>query len=437
MANIEIESTKTEAKDPKSEILVMRSLQRNTTASMIDSGGFGAALGFIGYSTVLPTMALALTKSEPFVGFISTIWTGLWLLPQLPAGRRLAGRPYNKPVLVKVAFFSRISLAFFAIALALNLNTTVLAVMLPITLIVFRGLDAVAAVAWFDVISKMFPPHVRGKILGWTQSSAFTAQFVSAFVVAWVLSASGPIFPYNYALLMGLAALCVMLSWVALTFFIEPRSEVVGNPLANLRLRDHVGHILKTDRAFRFNAIGRILIGGIGFAIPFYVLQATQVLDVPADTIGLFLIAQTIGGVTSSLILGPVSQKRGSHIVIRITMLLALIPPSLALLLNLFARDNATLATIGTALIFVALGATDGSFLLGFLQHILDIAPPGQRTAYTGLSNTIGGLTVIAPTIGGLLLQATSFPALFIVTILAPLAGLLVVMRIPKVIRTA
>jgi MFS family permease len=432
MAELEVESGLTEVKDPKSEILVMRSLRRNTSASMIDSGGFGAALGFLGYSTVLPTMALALTNSEPFVGFVTTIWTGLWLLPQLPAGRRLAGRPYNKPALMKAAFFSRVSLALFAIALALNLNTTVLAIMLPITLIVFRGLDAVAAVAWFDVISKMFPPHVRGKILGWTQSSAFAAQFLSAFVVAWVLSVSGPAFPYSYALLMGLAAMCVMVSWVAMTFYIEPRSEVVSNPLAQLRLRDHVGHILRTDRAFRLNALGRILIGGAAFALPFYVVQATQVLDVPSDTIGVFLIAQTVGGVVASLILGSISQKRGSHIVMRATMLLALIPPSVALLLNLFARENATLATLGTVIIFVAMGATDGSFLLGFLQHILDIAPPGQRTAYTGLSNTIGGLTVIAPTIGGLLLNATSFPTLFIVTMLAPLAGLLVAMRIPN-----
>jgi MFS family permease len=437
MADIEIESGVTEIKDPKTEILVMRSLKRNTTASMIDSGGFGAALGFIGYSTVLPTLALALTKSEPYVGLITTLWTGLWLLPQLPAGRRLAGRPYNKPVLVKAAFVSRISLAFFAVALALNLNATALALLLPLTLIVFRGLDSVAAVAWFDVISKMFPPYIRGKILGWTQSAAFAAQFLSAFVVAWALGATGPAFPNNYALLMGLAAVCVLISWLALTFFVEPRSEAVSNPLANLRLRDHVGHILKTDRAFRLNAIGRILIGGIGFAIPFYVVQATQVLNVPTDTIGLFLIAQTIGGTASSLILGPISQKRGSHVVIRLSMLLALVPPATALLLYLFARDSVTLATIGTALIFAAMGATDGSFLLGFLQHVLEIAPPGQRTAYTGLSNTIGGLTVIAPTIGGLLLQATSFPALFIVTMLAPLAGLLVVMRIPKTVRAA
>jgi MFS family permease len=336
MAELKSESPKLGSKDPKAEILVMRSLKRNTTASMTDSGGFGAALGFIGYSTVLPFLARALTTSEPYVGFITTIWTGLWLLPQLPAGRRLAGRPYNKPTLLKAAFFSRISLAFFAIALALNLNATVLAIMLPITLIVFRGLDAVAAVAWFDVISKMFPPRVRGKILGWTQSSAFMAQFVSAFVVAWALGVSGPAFPHNYALLMGLAAVCVMASWVAMTFYVEPRSEAVSNPLAQLRLRDHVGHILKTDRAFRLNAIGRILIGGIGFATPFYVLHATEVLSVPEGNVGLFLAAQTIGGMVSSLILGSISQKRGSTLSSASTMLLALIPPC-GLLLT-FAR---------------------------------------------------------------------------------------------------
>src|SRR5512143_1442128 len=129
MPEIELEGQRTDIKDPKTEILVMRSLQRNTTAALIDSGGFGAALGFIGYSTVLPTLALALTKSEPFVGLITTIWSGMWLLPQLPAGRRLAGRPYNKPVLLKMAFFSRIALIAMAFALILNLNPVLLAVL--------------------------------------------------------------------------------------------------------------------------------------------------------------------------------------------------------------------------------------------------------------------------------------------------------------------
>src|SRR5512143_3660076 len=144
MAEMEVESTIIDVKDPKAEIMVMRSLPRNTWAALVDSGGFGAALGFIGYSTVLPTMALALTKSEPYVGLLTTLWSGMWLLPQLPAGRRLAGRPYNKPVLVKMAFFSRIALLAMSIALLINFNAMLLAVLLPLVIIVFRGLDAVA-----------------------------------------------------------------------------------------------------------------------------------------------------------------------------------------------------------------------------------------------------------------------------------------------------
>lgn len=415
-----------------SEVKVRQLLRHNVIAAMTDSGAFGAALGFMGYSTVLPTLALALSKSELFVGFVTTVWTGTWLLPQLPAGRWMADRPYKKPVLLRAAFFSRIGLVFFAIALALNLNPLLLTIMLPIALAIFRGGDAFAAVAWFDVISKMFPPRMRGRILGWTQSAAFALQFMSSFVVAWALSDAGPAQPYNFALLVGLAALSVLISWVALLFYAEPRGEVANNDSARLDLGAHVWYILKTDRLFRLNAIGRILIGGIGFATPFYVVQAIEVLNVPTDTVGLFLAAQTLGGVVSSLILGPVSQKRGSHIVLRATMLLGLIPPLLGMLLYFFARGHVTLATIGTVLIFAAMGATDGSFLLGFLQHILDIAPPAERTAYAGLSNTIGGLTVIAPTIGGLLLQATSFPVLFVVTALAPLLGLLVALRIPR-----
>ncbi len=415
-----------------SKVDVEQALRRNVRASLIDGGGFGAALGFIGYSTVLPTMALALSKSELYVGIVTTIWSGSWLLPQLPAGRWMAHRPYKKPVLVTASFFSRVAVVVFTIALFLNLNPALLVLMLPITLALFRGLDAVAAVAWFDVISKMFPPRVRGRILGWTQSSAFAFQFLSSFVVAWALGTSGPAFPTNYALLMGLAGLALMVSWVALTFYVEPRGEVNDASVEQLHLLAQARHILKIDRAFRLNAIGRILIGGIGFALPFYVVQATEILNVPKDSIGLFLAAQTVGGVTSSLVLGPVSVRRGSQFVIRIAMLLALIPPLTALLLNLFAQNNVTLATAGTVLIFAALGATDGSFLLGFLQHILDIAPPPELTAYTGLSNTIGGLTVIAPTIGGLLLQATSFPVLFVVTAIAPFLGLLVALRIPR-----
>ena len=59
----------------------------------------------------------------------------------------------------------------------------------------------------------------------------------------------------------GQAAILVLVSWAALTYFIEPRGETTHNQAAHLNLRAHVRSILKTDRAFRLNAIGRILVG--------------------------------------------------------------------------------------------------------------------------------------------------------------------------------
>jgi len=422
-----------EIKDQRSDITHRSVLRRNVLALITDSGSFGGALGFMGYSTVMPRMVLDLTASEPLVGLITTIWTGAWLLPQLFVGRWMANRPHKKPILLKSALIGRSGIALLAIALALNLDKSWLFILLAAALALFRGLDAVSAVAWFDIISKVLPLNVRGRALGWTQTAAFLMQFVVSFVVTWALGTAGPNFPLNYVLLMGLAAVLLMASFSALLFLTEPPGDVSNNVSGQMNVGAHVRHILKTDRAFRLNAIGRILIGGIGLAIPFYVVNATEVLNVPKNSIGLFLAAQTIGGAVSSFILGSVSQRYGSRIVIRATMILGLIPPVLALLLNFFARDNVTLATIGTVLIFAAMGATDGSFLLGFLQHVLDIAPPAERTAYTGLSNTIGGLTVIASTIGGLLLQATSFPVLFIATALFPIAGLAVAWMMPSV----
>jgi len=422
-----------EIKDQRSDITHRSVLRRNVLALITDSGSFGGALGFMGYSTVMPRMVLDLTASEPLVGLITTIWNGAWLLPQLFVGRWMANRPHKKPILLKSALIGRSGIGLFAIALVLNLDKSWLFILLAAALALFRGLDAVSAVAWFDIISKVLPPNVRGRVLGWTQTAAFLMQFGASFVVVWALSGAGPSFPMSYALLMGLAAVLLMVSFGGLLFLIEPPGDVANNVSGRLNVGAHVQHIFKTDRAFRLNAIGRLLIGGIGLATPFYVVQATEVLNVPKDSVGLFLAAQTIGGVVSSLILGSISQRRGSHIVIRATMLLALIPPAIALLLNLFARQDVTLATIGSVVIFAAMGATDGSFLLGFLQHVLEIAPPAERTAYTGLANTIGGLTVIAPTIGGVLLQATSFPVLFIVTILFPIAGLVVAWMMPSV----
>jgi hypothetical protein len=51
--------------------------------------------------------------------------------------------------------------------------------------------------------------------------------------------------------------------------------------------------------------------------------------------------------------------------------------------------------------------------MLGFYNYMLEIAPNDQRPVYIGLGNTIMGLLTLAPTLGGWLLERTSYTVLF------------------------
>jgi hypothetical protein len=63
--------------------------------------------------------------------------------------------------------------------------------------------------------------------------------------------------------------------------------------------------------------------------------------------------------------------------------------------------------------VFVALGAAASIRLLGFRNYLMAIAGKGMRPTYIGVANTILGLLTLAPLLGGWLLEATSYTALF------------------------
>ena len=61
----------------------------------------------------------------------------------------------------------------------------------------------------------------------------------------------------------------------------------------------------------------------------------------------------------------------------------------------------------------MTIGITMGATMLGFFNYTLELAPDGKRPLYVALLNTISGLLVILPTLGGWILRETSFAVLF------------------------
>jgi MFS family permease len=142
-----------------------------------------------------------------------------------------------------------------------------------------------------------------------------------------------------------------------------------------------------------------------------------------------FIIAQTVGGVVASFGLGALAEQRGPGAVIRVTVAVTITGPLVALLIHL-ARAASGLTAI-YAWVFVVLGVTGSAMMLGWMNYVLELAPPGHRPTYMGLSNTLGGLLVLVPMLGGWLLEATSYPVLFATSAVGPLIALAIAVRLP------
>jgi MFS family permease len=67
-----------------------------------------------------------------------------------------------------------------------------------------------------------------------------------------------------------------------------------------------------------------------------------------------------------------------------------------------------------------------------FNNFVLDIAPAKDRSTYVGLANTLTGILVLAPILGGALLQLTSYGALFAIALGIYAIALGVAWKLPK-----
>jgi MFS family permease len=164
-------------------------------------------------------------------------------------------------------------------------------------------------------------------------------------------------------------------------------------------------------------------------ALPFYVGHAQDVLNLPARVIGYFVVAQTVSTVFASLGLAAISERWGPRHVAQIGGAAGAMAPLLALLLHI--SGPGWIAQL-YPIIFVALGVINSTFMLGFFNYLIEIAPDDARPAFVGMSNTVLGLMTLVPILGGWLLNRTSYSVLFTSATLASSLGFLMSLRLPS-----
>ena len=390
-------------------------VHRNAFAFIGESVWFGLGLVFVSTTTILPEFISRLTGSAVLVGLIISLTEGAWRAPQLLFANALGHKPRKKRYLTIAGLIGRPAYLLIAIALMLGIaKSPRVAVLLFFALHTLMYLAmSVDTLVWWDVLAKAIPAFRRGRVLGYSTAIRGAVSIAVGLLIARLLGASGPGFPTAYTICFAAGGACFLLSLVSWLFVVEPDEVVAERRPTWTEYGGQIRSILKGSSPFRRLLAVRLLAGFNGLALGFFGLFGVERLGFAPASLGLFAMVQTVSGIAAGLWFARVSERAGNHRIVQIATLISLTGPVVGLAF-LLAPD--ALWRPFYAWTFVSIGVFQTAQFVGFASLNVDLAPPGQRTTYVGLFNTLSSLVIVWPAVGGWLLERTSYGLLFGVT---------------------
>ena len=423
-------------------------LRRNQWAVGLDSTLFGIGAYFISVGTVLISLASYLTDNKVIIGLIPLGWQASFLLPQLLAARIIRGKARTKPYsVIPILALRPFMLVFpFWLLFTRAANPTLTVWLLILSLVTFMFADSLATAGWFDMLGRTFSPRVKGRVITASGLVSSIGGIGVGLVVGAILGSSAIPFPNNYAYVMLIANAFFTASLLAFlrikerpatAFPIEMRAQA-PNYLS------HIISLVRADSTLRKMMLARVLVAVESMAAAFYVVFARERLQLPDAAVGVFTTAIVVGGLVGTSVFGWIYGRFGSRRVINAAGTLQFLSPLLAVLVSIFALPGSVLGWIGYAVLCVVMvfnGAINRSGMLGSMSYAQSLAPAGERPAYVGAMNTVGGVGALMPVVGGALINtllgtglgATAYTVVFAIAAAVVGAGVLTGLTLPHV----
>jgi MFS family permease len=381
---------------------------------------FNLAEALVGGTTVLPTFISQITASKVLIGLSGTMGNAGWLMPQLIVANLVGHVKRKKPVYVWAGVV-RIA-AIWSIAMMLALGTEpravyfIAAFFLLYTIYVLGG--GVAGIPFMDIVAKTVRPDRRGTFFG---ARLFFGGIASAFAGLFVKSTiASRAFPEDFTVLFLSAAVVITLAVISFSAVTEPEVAVQERRMPFRRFLLKGPFLLRNVRSYRMVLVVRILLGIWGMALPFYIVYAQERLGLEASSVGIFLSVQMVGMIISNLVWGTLSNRMGNRIVIILVSAAAVLPPLITLLTGVIPPLG---GMIGFGSVFFFIGSVLSGLRVGYHSYMLDVSPEAERPTYLGFMNTFIAPVLLLSSLGGLLIEKTSYQVLFWTVIFAGAAA--------------
>jgi MFS family permease len=200
----------------------------------------------------------------------------------------------------------------------------------------------------------------------------------------------------DVAEIFGFAAGCFFLSAVALLFLVEPADKVELPKQSIVKQFGHVLAPLTYDRNFqRLMYVGAMYGASMGL-FPHYQYVGRNVVDLPFSRLIWWLIYQNVGMAMFSFLAGPVADRFGNRLVLRLSMLGLCAAPLLTLILSAYGPE----AGKWYDLVFVLVGLTPVTYRT-VQNYTLEICSSEDQSRYLsavglGMASTL----ILSPVLG-------------------------------------
>ena len=404
-----------------------RIYRRNFVYFLVDNILFSVAIGIISSTTVIPDFVRHLTDSEILIGLSGSLFTIGFTLPQLFIARYIVRHARKKWWFVGPNIPVRFVILIFAgITVWLGRSKPEL---ILVAFFICYGIaalgDGLVGVPWADLAGTSLDNRWRARMFGLTSASTGVIMLLIAPLIGVVLSAAGPGFPDDYAVLFGAAGVLFAISILPGMFFHElPGGKAVEKTPSLREFLPDLGRVLRRDVPYRAFIVMRMLTSLFMMAAPFYIGYATVELGLSSDVaVPVLLAMQTIGSVGGALAYTWLGA-RNNLLYIRLALGTAVLLPVCALLAGVMGPVPLYVGFLLSGL------ATSSNLMSSYLNWVVGYASPEQRPIYVGLSNTAAAVvSFIAPFIGGTIAQSFGYQPLFVVSLVMALGTLFVTLR--------
>ena len=391
---------------------VERDLPRNFTAHLIH--GLLGQTGFrlVLAPTFLPAYVFALSGSSEIVGLARGCQAfGMFLTPIVGA-TLIEHRRRVLPMVFATGAAMRLSVLGLALA-GFFLGTQANLVAICVFLGLYGFFTGMQSVTFSFLVSKVIPVHKRGAVGGLRNSLANLVAIGTGVLGGWFVKHDvlGNGYASVFLVAFGLAAGGLMVMLIVR----EPESpEVKVQQKLAARLRE-LPALIRTDAGYRAYVGARAVGAGGRMALPFYFVYASQAGDLPAATIGYAHIAYVVGQTGSNVLWGLLGDRRG----FRDVLASSLVVWAAATVALMYGHG-----LIGMLLAFAAIGAGQCGFELACTNLVLEFGARQDLPMRIAMAQSGEQLVqIIAPVLGGVLIAALSYHAMFWTAVVLQLAA--------------